>query len=139
MTRENHIPSDGEWQRLISSSSLFAYFSMTCLLHKFPPSLVSDLSIFNKCRAMVIMDRMNSFKTLIERNVLTSKHFVANEQPTQQVVLFSLCGISTIVTNHWAIKPEKNLEIFDHLLRTSLSEQIYLGAALRKYKDDPED
>jgi hypothetical protein len=29
-----------------------------------------------------------------------------------------------------------NFEIFNNLLRTSLTEQVYLGAALRKYKDD---
>lgn len=79
LTKQHHIPSEGEWQRLISQASLFAYFSMTALVHKFPPSLVSDLSIFNKCRAMIIMDRMNSYKTLVERTVLTSKHYVPNE------------------------------------------------------------
>ena len=81
LTKAHHIPSEGEWQRIISNSSLFAYFSMTALLHKFPPSLISDLSIFNNCKAMLVFDRMNSFKQLIDRNVLTSKHFVPNEQP----------------------------------------------------------
>jgi len=79
LTHREHIPSDGEWQQQISQSSLFAYYSMTCLLHKFPSSLISDLSIFNKCRAMAIFDRMNSYKTLIDRNVLTSKHFSPDE------------------------------------------------------------
>ena len=79
LTKQQHVPSEGEWQRLISSSSLFAYFSMTSLVHKFPPALVSDLSIFSKCRAMIIMDRMNANKTLIDRNILTSKHYIPNE------------------------------------------------------------
>lgn len=52
---------------------------MTCLLHKFPKHLVADLSIFSKCRAMVIFDRMNSYKTLVDRAVLTSRHFVPDE------------------------------------------------------------
>jgi hypothetical protein len=81
------------------------------MIHKFPPALVSDLSIFSKCKAMIIIDRMNTYKTLIERNVLTSKHYIPNEQPYNQVALFSLCGISTIVTNLWPIKPEVNFEI----------------------------
>ena len=83
LTHSQHIPSEGEWQSQIATSSLFMYYSMTCLLHKFPSSLISDLSIFNKCRAMVIFDRMNSYKTLVDRNVLTSKHFSPDEQPMQ--------------------------------------------------------
>jgi hypothetical protein len=79
MTRAHHVPSEGEWQRYISQASMFVYFSMTSLVHKFPPSLISDLSIFSKCRAMVIMDRMNTTKTLIDRNILTSKHYLPNE------------------------------------------------------------
>jgi len=79
MTHSQHIPSEGEWQNQIANSSMFMYFSMTCLLHKFPSSLISDLSIFNKCKAMVIFDRMNSYKTLIDRNMLTSKHFSPDE------------------------------------------------------------
>lgn len=136
LTKQHHIPSEGEWQRYISNAGLFVYYSMTALLHKFPPALISDLSIFSKCRAMVIIDRMNSFKNLVERTVLTSKHYVPNEQPMQQVALFSLCGVSSIVTNHWAIKPEVNYEIMQHLIKSSLTEQIYLGSALRKYKEE---
>ena len=133
LTSTQHAPSVGEWQERISKASLFAYYSMTCLLHKFPPALVADLSIFSKCRAMVIFDRMNSYKTLVDRNVVTSRHFVPSEQPMQEAVLFSLCGVQTIITNHWATKPEDNLQLFQELLRGCLSEGLYLGAALKRY------
>lgn len=133
LTSTQHAPSVGEWQERISKASMFAYYSMTCLLHKFPPSLIADLSIFSKCRAMVIFDRMNSYKTLVDRNVVTSPHFVPSEQPMQEAVLFSLCGVQTIITNHWATKPEDNLELFQELLRGCLSEGLYLGAALKRY------
>ena len=110
MTHSDHIPSEGEWQSTIANSSLFMYYSMTCLLHKFPSALITDMSIFNKCKAMVIFDRMNSFKTLVDRNVLTSKHFSPDEQPMQQAALFTLCDVSSIVINHWSTNPEDNLE-----------------------------
>lgn len=79
LTKVDHEPSIGEWQRFISQSSMFTYWSMTCLLHKFQENLISDLSIFNNCRAMCIFDRMNSLKTLIDRDVLTSKHFTPDD------------------------------------------------------------
>jgi hypothetical protein len=62
LTSTEHMPSIGEWQDRIAKSSLFAYFSMTCLLHKFPPALLADLSIFSKCKAVLLFDRMNSYK-----------------------------------------------------------------------------
>jgi hypothetical protein len=107
---------------------------MTSLVHKFTPDQITQLSIFNKCKAMIIIDRMNTFKTLVDRNILTSKTYIPNEQPTNQAALFSLCGVSTIVTNNWAIKPEASIEAFQMLLRNTLSEGVYLGAALRKYR-----
>ena len=55
---------------------------------------------------------MNSYKTMIDRGVLTSQYYVPNEQPFQQAALYSLCGIATVVTNMWATKPEVNFEIF---------------------------
>ena len=109
---------------------------MTCLLHKFPPALIADMSIFSKCRAMIIFDRMNSYKTLIDRDVVTSRHFVPSEQPLQEAALFSLCGIQTIITNHWSTKPEDNFEIFTKLLTGSLTDGLYLGASVKKYWKD---
>lgn len=134
-TLKEHSPSIGEWQEKISKASLFAYYSMTCLLHKFPPNLIADLSIFQQCRAMIIFDRMNSYKTLVDRGVVTSKHFVPSEQPRQEAALFSLSGVASIVTNHWSTRPENQLELFDKLLRGALTDGLYLGAALKSYWD----
>ena len=82
------------------------------------------------------MDRMNTTKTLIDRNILTSKHYVPNEQPIQQAALFSLCGVSSIVTMNWATKPEAIFEAYQQLIRNSLTDGVYLGAALRKYRQN---
>jgi hypothetical protein len=49
--------------------------------------------------------------------------------------LFSLCGVVSIVTNNWAVKPEATFDAFQHLLKGSLGEGVYLGAALRKYRN----
>lgn len=137
LNHKHHIPSEGEWQKQISSASLFVYFSMTCLLHKFPSALITDLTIFSKCKAMVIFDRMNSLKSLVDRNVMTSKHFTADEQPMQQVALFTLCGVNSIVINNWSTTPEANMEQFESLMRASLTDGLYLGSAgLRKRKPE---
>lgn len=132
LTHATHIPSDGEWQKEISNASLFAYYSMTCLLHKFPAALISNLAIFNKCKAMVIFDRMNSLKTLVDRNVLTSQHFSPDDQPMQQAALFSLCGVASITVNHWSVKPEDHLKQFSTIMKGSLQDGLYFGTAALK-------
>ena len=85
---------------------------------------------------MIIFDRMNSYKTLVDRGVVTSRHFVPSEQPRQEAALFTLCGVSSIITNHWSTRPENQLELFEKLLRISLTDGIYLGGALRKHWSD---
>lgn len=67
LTHKAHLASVGEWQKQISQASMFLYFSMTCLLHQFPKELITDLSIFNNCKSMVIFDRMNTHKQLVDR------------------------------------------------------------------------
>ena len=83
------------------------------------------------------MDRMNTFKTMIDRNILTSKYYMPNEQPTHQAALFSLCGVASVVTHHWATKPEATFEAFQSLLKGTLVDGTYMGAALRKYRQQP--
>ena len=71
---------------------------------------------------------------MIDRNILTSKHYMPNEQPTHQAALFSLCGVASIVTHHWATKPEATFDAFQSLLKGTLVDATYMGAALRKYR-----
>ena len=53
----------------------------------------------------------------------------------QQAALFSLCGVSSIVINHWSTTPEANFASFESLMRTSLADGIYVGSAsARKHK-----
>ena len=42
------------------------------------------------------------------------------------------------MTNHWSIKPEQNYELLESFMKSAVQEQVYLGAALRKYKEDKE-
>lgn len=83
---------------------------------------------------MVIFDRMNTIKTLVDRQALTSKHYSADDQPSQMVALLTLAGVNSIVTNNWSTTPEDNLKQYELLMRTVLSEGIYLGTTgLRKH------
>lgn len=84
---------------------------------------------------MVLFDRMNSYKTLVDRSVITSRHFVPSDQPMQEAALFSMCGVNTIVTNHWSTKPENSLEQFEKLMKGCLTDGLYLGASLKQYWD----
>ena len=68
---KDHIPSKGEWERYFQSSSMFVYFSVTCILHKFKSSMIADTASIANSNCAVILDRMNTFKPLIDKDVLS--------------------------------------------------------------------
>lgn len=71
----DHIASSGEWQRLITESSLFTYYSTSSILHTFTPYQITEIANISKCKAMLILDRMNTYKQETDKTSLTSKHF----------------------------------------------------------------
>lgn len=132
---KDHHPSRGEWERLLKESSLFVYFSLTCLLHRFQPGMIAEASSISNSNCAIIFDRMNSYKPLIDKEVLTSVHFQNQEQPTQTAALFSILGLNTVVLNQWALTPEENLNLFKTILEETGGEGTYVAAGLRKYKE----
>jgi hypothetical protein len=42
------------------------------------------------------------------------------------------------VTNHWSTKPEANFEMYESLMKGCLTDGLYIGAALKKYREDKE-
>lgn len=45
------------------------------MLHLFPPQQLAKLGAFSRCRAMLVLDRMNALKVLVDRNSLLSPHY----------------------------------------------------------------
>lgn len=132
VTTQDHVPSEGEWQRMLQSSSLFTYFSMTGLLHMYPPEKLAETSSICGSNAAIILDRMNSFKPLVDKDVLTSKHFKEKEQPEQTAALFSALGLNSILINQWAITPEENFKIYKRILEEIGTKGKYIGAAIQR-------
>lgn len=127
---KDHIPSDGEWQRFLKNNSLLVYFSMTCMLHVYPPHKLAETSSIAHSNAAIIFDRMNSFKPLINKEVLTSKHFNELEQPDQTAGLLSAIGMNSILINQWAICPEENIRIYKRILSEMGTNGKYIGASV---------
>jgi len=52
----------------------------------------------------------------------------------QQIALFSLCGVNSIVINNWSITPESSLQQFENMMRSWFSEGMYVGTTgLKKH------
>lgn len=128
----DHLPSDGEWQRLLRDSSLITYFSLTCILHAYPPKKLAETISIAGANAAIVLDRMNTFKPLIEKDVLTSSNFQEKDQPEQTAALLSIMGLNSILINQWAICPEENLKIYKHILSEIGVKGKYIGAAIQR-------
>ena len=132
---KEHIPAKGEWERMLKDSSLFVYFSLTCMLHKFTPRMIADITSVSKSNCALILDRMNTFKIQVDKEVLTSPHFANHDQPLQTAELLTILGFNTVIINQWPIRPEENFAIYKEILKEVSTEGVYLSAALRKYRD----
>ena len=130
---KDHIPAKGEWERYLKDSSLFIYYSLTCLLHKFTPWMIADSTSISNSNCAVILDWMNTLKPFIEKDVLTSPHFMNHNQPTETAELLSILGLNTVLINQWPMWPEENYAIYKEILKEVGTEGVYLSAALRKY------
>ena len=53
------IPSLGEWQRLLSTSSMFMYYGATSMLNLISPHQLMELIDCYKGKACVVLDRIN--------------------------------------------------------------------------------
>jgi len=96
--------------------------------------LAEETSISNS-NCAIILDRMNTLKPFVDKEVLTSPHFMNHDQPMETAELLSILGLNTILVNQWPIKPEENFEIFKEILKEVGSEGVYVSAALRKYRN----
>lgn len=127
---KDHIPAKGEWERYLQNSSLFVYFSLNCLLHKFTPKMLANETSISNGNCAIILDRMNTLKPYVDKEVLTSPYFLNHDQPIESAELLSILGLNTVLINQWPMKPEENYAIFKEILKEVGSEGVYVSAAL---------
>jgi hypothetical protein len=127
---DNHVAGVGEWERAINTSDLFVYYGIPTILHKFSPSSIAEICNYSDPKSLIIFERMNTLKTLVDRNSFTNSSYMLNDQPLQTIMLLLSSSPISICINRYSLTPEQNIGILDAMIETA-SEGKYLV----QYKD----
>ncbi|XP_063996010.1 cilia- and flagella-associated protein 46 [Pogoniulus pusillus] len=133
VTGSDCVPSQAEWEQLLTNCSAFLFFGMERFLsHVLLDSLVA-MNI-PKCRLMILLDLVRS-KESYQRTANSGIHknylHVAVEEPTETAMLLSLTGVGSIIANQWFTTLQENAERLDILSESLLSMGRTTGQTVR--------
>ncbi|KYO42269.1 cilia- and flagella-associated protein 46 isoform B [Alligator mississippiensis] len=121
------VPSQAEWEQLLSKSSAFLFYGMERVLSHI---LLDRLVAMNipECQLMILLDLMQSTQSsqrLTKTDIHRSSRQKSLERPTETAILLSLTGVRSIIANQWYTSLEGNAEnletLSENLLRVGKS------------------
>ncbi|XP_075791336.1 cilia- and flagella-associated protein 46 isoform X2 [Pelodiscus sinensis] len=143
ITGTMHVPSQAEWEQLLSNCSAFLFYGMErflchILLNRFIAMNIPE------CQVMILLDLMQSnqsLQRLAKLDTLKSHLHMSIERPTETAVLLSLTGVRSIMANQWYTTLQKNAKRLEILSENLLQSGKTTGQAIRslqKYKTEVE-
>ena len=115
---DSRIPSLGEWQDLLSFSSLFLYYGSDPLLNLISPGEFLELIHCYEGQAVVIFDRINPLKKIVRKySPIHANHENTPiiELPKLHMSIMTLLGASVILTNTFSIDPIVNVNFLERI------------------------
>ncbi|NXE54322.1 CFA46 protein, partial [Casuarius casuarius] len=118
-----HVPSQAEWEQLLTNCSAFLFYGMERFLSH---TLLNRLVAMNisKCHLMILLDLVQSkqsYQRVTNSDIHKSCPHIALERPTETAVLLSLAGVHSIIANQWYTTLQENAErleiLSENLLR----------------------
>lgn len=101
------IASIGDWQRYLSSGSLLLFYGNPGFLNVLTPRLLLDMNEIVKTKAVVIIDKLNAKKSIIDK--FSSLEPDGEKTPLHDSLLhsatmLSVLGISSISATQWTVE-----------------------------------
>ncbi|NXT19874.1 CFA46 protein, partial [Syrrhaptes paradoxus] len=127
------VPSQAEWEQLLTSCSAFLFYGMERFLSHI---LLNRLAAMNipKCRLMILLDLVRSkqsYQRITNSDLHKSCPHVAAEGPPEAAVLLSLAGVGSVIANQWYTTVRENAERLDVLSESLLSLGRTTGQTVR--------
>jgi len=130
------IPSLGEWESYLRDGSMLMYFGNPSILNILTPKIMLDVLEVCNVKGYVVIDRINSRKSTIEKfdalEPNPEKVFM-HEQPLQTLALLTALGSSFVMMNNWPVKAEEDLKLLETFMKNA-NEGNYLAKGLSQYK-----
>ncbi|XP_037255322.1 cilia- and flagella-associated protein 46 isoform X3 [Falco rusticolus] len=133
ITGNVHVPSQAEWEQLLTNCSAFLFYGM----ERFVSHILLDRLVamnIAKCHLMIILDLVRSkesYQRITESGIHKSCLQTAIETPTETAVLLSLTGVRSIIANQWYTTLQENAERLEILSKNLLSIGRTTGQTVR--------
>ncbi|NXK34604.1 CFA46 protein, partial [Piprites chloris] len=123
VTGNMHVPSQAEWEQLLTSCSAFLFYGMERFMSHV---LLNRLVAMNipKCRLMILLDLVRSqqsYQRITNSDIHKSCLHIALERPTETAMLLSLTGVGCVVATQWYTSLQENAERLEILFQNLLS------------------
>ncbi|KAM9549280.1 cilia- and flagella-associated protein 46 isoform 2-T2 [Guaruba guarouba] len=118
-----HIPSQAEWEQLLTNCSAFLFYGMERFMSHI---LLNRLVAMNipRCNLMILLDLVRSKQShqrITNSDIHKSCLHIAIERPTESAMLLSLTGVRSIIANQWYTTLQENAERLEILSENLLS------------------
>ncbi|KAJ7427187.1 cilia- and flagella-associated protein 46 isoform X8 [Willisornis vidua] len=118
VTGNMRVPSQAEWEQLLTSCSAFLFYGMERFMSHL---LLNRLVAMNipKCHLMILLDLVRSeqsYQRITNSDIHKSCLHVALESPTATAMLLSLPGAGCVVATQWCTSLQENAERLEMLL-----------------------
>ncbi|KAM8806051.1 cilia- and flagella-associated protein 46 [Eudromia elegans] len=109
ITGNMHVPSQAEWEQLLTNCSAFVFYGMERFLSHMLLNRLVAMNIPNLVRSK------QSYQRVMNSDLHKSCPRVALERPVETAMLLSLTGVRTIIANQWYTSLQENAERLDIL------------------------
>jgi hypothetical protein len=127
------VASVGDWQRTMRECSLLQVHCPSPLLNIVPSDVLASFIDNCKCRCMLLLDKINAKKSLIQKfGCLGNEERVVPllEQSHRVALWCGLLGVS-LFFNQWCARTEDTLQAYRDFWGQML-EEVYLGSVLAR-------
>ncbi|NXL96577.1 CFA46 protein, partial [Tyrannus savana] len=128
-----HVPSQAEWEQLLTSCSAFLFYGMERFMSHVVLNRLVAMNI-PKCNLMVLLDLVRSqqsYQRITKSDIHKSRLQVALERPTEAAMLLSLTGVGCVVATQWYSSLQENAERLELLFHNLLSLGQTTGQTVR--------
>ncbi|XP_027758626.1 cilia- and flagella-associated protein 46 [Empidonax traillii] len=128
-----HVPSQAEWEQLLTSCSAFLFYGMERFMSHVVLNRLVAMNI-PKCSLMILLDLVRSqqsYQRIANSDIHKSRLPIALERPTETAMLLSLSGVGCVVATQWYTSLQENAERLELLFHNLLSLGQTTGQTVR--------
>ncbi|NXT83863.1 CFA46 protein, partial [Zapornia atra] len=133
VTGNVRVPSQAEWEQLLTNCSAFLFYGMERLMSHILLNRMVAMNI-PKCHLMIVLDLVRSkesYQRITNSDIHKSCLHIAIERPTETAMVLSLAGVRCLIANQWYTTLGENAERLEILSENLMTIGRTTGQTVR--------